>query len=99
MPAPSVDPDADPSAEPSPDPSTDPSAEPSTGPNAPTHSGPGEAAQQALDTALTKAQQAIEAGQDALADGDFAAYGQAQDDLAAALEDAVAASRRLNSAG
>jgi len=56
-----------------------------------------QAAQQALDTALTKAQQAIIAGQEALAVGDFAAYGQAQDDLAAALEDAVAASRRLNS--
>jgi uncharacterized membrane protein (UPF0182 family) len=58
-----------------------------------------QAAQQALDTALTKAQQAIIAGQAALADGDFAAYGQAQDDLAAALEDAIAASRRLNSEG
>ena len=52
-------------------------------------------AQQALDTALTKAQQAIKDGQDALAKGDFAAYGQAQEQLAAALEDAVAASRRL----
>ncbi|MGC4175586.1 UPF0182 family protein [Demequina sp.] len=54
-----------------------------------------QAAQQALNSALTRAQQAIEAGQDALAVGDFAAYGQAQEDLANALEDAVAASRRL----
>jgi len=54
-----------------------------------------QAAQQALDSALTKAQQAIQDGQDALAIGDFAAYGEAQKRLGAALEDAVAASRRL----
>ena len=54
-----------------------------------------QAAQQALDSALTKAQQAISDGQDALATGDFAAYGEAQKRLAAALEDAVVASRRL----
>jgi len=81
--------------DPSTDPSTDPSGEPSPGPTEPT-SPDQEAAQQALDTALTKAQQAIEAGQAALVDSDFAAYGQAQEDLAAALEDAVAASRRLS---
>ena len=57
-----------------------------------------QAAQQALDSALTKAQQAIVDGQAALAKGDFAAYGVAQQDLAAALEDAVNASRRLNGA-
>ncbi len=54
-----------------------------------------QAAQQALDSALTTAQQAIVDGQAALAKGDFAAYGIAQQQLAAALEDAVAASRRL----
>ena len=54
-----------------------------------------EAAQQALDSALASAQQAIKDGQDALAIGDFAAYGAAQKQLASALEDAVAASRRL----
>ena len=62
-------------------------------PGGPTNS----AAQQALNSALEKAQQAIEDGQAALAIGDFAAYGEAQKRLAAALEDAVAASRELNS--
>ena len=56
------------------------------------------AAQKALDTALTTAQQAIKDGQAALAIGDFAAYGEAQKRLADALEDAVAASRRLEGA-
>jgi uncharacterized membrane protein (UPF0182 family) len=65
-----------------------------SGTNEPSTPGQQEA-QQALDTALTKAQQAIKDGQDALAKGDFAAYGQAQERLAAALEDAVTASRRL----
>jgi uncharacterized membrane protein (UPF0182 family) len=55
-----------------------------------------QAAQQALDSALAKAQQAIKDGQDALAAGDFAAYGEAQKQLSAALEDAVAAARVLD---
>ncbi len=56
------------------------------------------AAQQELRSALTRAQQAISDGQDALAIGDFTAYGDAQKRLASALEDAVAAERKLQSA-
>ncbi|GIG55362.1 UPF0182 family membrane protein [Demequina activiva] len=52
-------------------------------------------AQADLRSALTRAQQAIEEGQAALAEGDFAAYGDSQADLGAALEDAVAAERRI----
>jgi uncharacterized membrane protein (UPF0182 family) len=80
-------------AAPEPDEPTDPgTGEPGTGePDDPSL----DAAEQALRTALTKAQQAIEDGQAALAIGDFAAYGQAQEDLAAALEDAIAAERVL----
>src|SRR5690606_17835890 len=49
-----------------------------------------------LDQALRQAQQAIEAGEAALAEGDFAAYGEAQDRLRQALEAALAAEQRLD---
>lgn len=79
-------------AAPEPEEPTDPGTEPGTGePGDPSL----DAAEQALRSALTKAQQAIEDGQAALAEGDFAAYGQAQEDLADALEDAIAAERVL----
>ena len=48
-----------------------------------------------LDTALTEAREAIERGEAALAAGDFAAYGEAQDALDAALADAIAAEAEL----
>lgn len=51
-----------------------------------------------LEAALSEAQAAYNAGQQALKDGDFAAYGEAQKRLAAALEKAEAARRRLGSA-
>ncbi len=60
--------------------------------------GTNSAARQALNEALAKAQQAIEDGQAALALGDFAAYGEAQKRLAAALDEAIAASEQLESA-
>jgi uncharacterized membrane protein (UPF0182 family) len=49
-----------------------------------------------LDQALRQAQQAIEDGQAALAEGDFAAYGEAQDRLQQALEAALAAEQSLD---
>ncbi|WP_084124249.1 UPF0182 family protein [Demequina sp. NBRC 110054] len=55
-------------------------------------------AQAALDEALARATQAIEDGNAALAEGDFAAYGEAQDALNEALQDAVDASDALDAA-
>ncbi|MDN4480989.1 UPF0182 family protein [Demequina sp. EGI L300058] len=54
-----------------------------------------EAAQADLRDALERAQQAIADGQTALQASDFTAYGTAQDELAAALEDAVVADERI----
>jgi hypothetical protein len=54
---------------------------------------PSEAQNQALEDALDDAQAAIEAAEEALAAGDFAAYGQAQEDLRDAIDRAVAAQR------
>jgi uncharacterized membrane protein (UPF0182 family) len=48
---------------------------------------------EALDRALADAQAAIEDAEEALADGDFAAYGQAQEDLRDAIARAVEAQR------
>nr|WP_084039708.1 UPF0182 family protein [Demequina sp. NBRC 110053] len=44
-----------------------------------------------LEDALDRAQQALEDSNDALAESDWTAYGEAQEDLAEALEDAIAA--------
>ena len=52
-------------------------------------------AQVRLQQALEDADAAYQQGQQALAQGDFAAYGQAQDDLVAALERAQAAADEL----
>lgn len=49
-----------------------------------------------LSTALSAARQAIADGQTALANGDFAAYGRAQDRLQAAIAAAIAAQARSN---
>ena len=69
-----------------------PPAEP--GPTDPEPTEPGGADQNAaLTQALADAQAAIEAAQQALAAGDFTAYGQAQDDLRDAIDRAVAAQR------
>jgi uncharacterized membrane protein (UPF0182 family) len=54
---------------------------------------PSEGQNQALEDALDDAQAAIEAAEEALAAGDFAAYGQAQEDLRDAIDRAVAAQR------
>ena len=52
-------------------------------------------AQQRLQAALADANAAYNDGQQALAQGDFAAYGRAQDDLLAALQRAEAAANEL----
>ncbi|WP_430868498.1 UPF0182 family protein [Demequina aurantiaca] len=67
---------------------TDPDATPGVGTAS-------EEDQQALRSALAKAQQAIADGQAALSIGDFGAYGDAQQELSSALEDAIAAERRI----
>ncbi len=59
---------------------------------APPESTPGnQTPEQRLAAALTAASAALKAGQDALAKGDFAAYGQAQQQLSAAIAAATAA--------
>ena len=75
-------------AEPTPGPTAEPTAEPTTAP-------PSGDARAVLGAALTDARDAIAEGQRALADGDFAAYGAAQDRLAEALERAIAAETEL----
>ncbi|WP_062384229.1 UPF0182 family membrane protein [Demequina iriomotensis] len=52
----------------------------------------------ALQDALDRASQAITEGEEALAQGDFAAYGEAQDRLSQAIEDAIAAEAELSGA-
>lgn len=50
----------------------------------------------ALAAALARAQSAYDDGQLALAKGDFAAYGQAMEELKSALDDAAAAENQIN---
>ena len=56
---------------------------------------PTDDAQADLVKAIADAQAAYQKGEDALAAGDFAAYGKAQDELKAALDRAAAAQRRI----
>ncbi len=77
----------EPGDEPAPEPTTTPTVQPTT---PVTGDARGD-----LRTALTDARDAIAAGQRALADGDFAAYGAAQDRLAEALERAIAAEEQI----
>ena len=56
---------------------------------------PTDDAQADLVKAIADAQTAYQKGEDALAAGDFAAYGKAQDELKAALDRAAAAQRRI----
>src|SRR5699024_8580330 len=55
-----------------------------------------EGAQQELAEALDRASAAMRDGQEALKDNDFAAYGEAQDALQKALEDAIAADEEIS---
>ena len=56
---------------------------------------PTDDAQADLVKAIADAQAAYQKGEEALASGDFAAYGKAQDELKAALDRAAAAQRRI----
>lgn len=84
-------PTPEPTPGPDPDPNPDPNPQPIPGP------GPEPTGDPLVDlqTALTDAQAAYDRGEAALALGDFAAYGQAQADLAAALRRASEAEARL----
>lgn len=82
-PEPTPDPDPQPGPGPAPDPGPDPDADPLI----------------ELQLALAQAQAAYDRGRAALARGDFAAYGEAQADLAAALRRAAAAEARLTGGG
>jgi uncharacterized membrane protein (UPF0182 family) len=85
QPEPVPDPDVDPGPDPgpTPDPGPDPTDDPLVD----------------LANALADAQRAYDRGRAALARGDFAAYGQAQADLEAALRRAAAAEARLTGGG
>ncbi|PFG42395.1 hypothetical protein ATJ88_1053 [Isoptericola jiangsuensis] len=81
-------------ATPSPSPSAT-TAEPSPTPSETTQAPAGDP-QTRLDAALQEASQALTDSNEALQDGDWAAYGEAQDRLQAALEDALAAEGELS---
>lgn len=81
-------------AEPTDEPTAEPTDEP-TDTGAPVIGSP----QDRLDNALNRAQQAMEASSQALEDGDWAAYGRAQDELTDAIEDAIAAQVELDTGG
>jgi uncharacterized membrane protein (UPF0182 family) len=66
------------------------------GQDAPAASG---TAQERLDQALTDMDTAVEASEKAMSEGDWAAYGEAQDDLADALNRAVEANQELGGTG
>jgi uncharacterized membrane protein (UPF0182 family) len=89
-PIPTPDPTPGPNPDPNPDPQPTPTPTPTPGPSGDPLTD--------LQTALGDAQAAYERGQAALADGDFAAYGQAQADLEAALRRAQEAEARLTGA-
>ena len=84
-----------PSPEPTPTPTPDP--QPTPGPT-PQPSPSGDPLED-LQAAIADAQAAYDRGQAALAQGDFAAYGEAQADLAAALQRAADAQARLTGGG
>jgi uncharacterized membrane protein (UPF0182 family) len=75
--------------EPGTDPTTEPSAEPSAEPTGET--GTGGAPSSDLDAALQEAADALADSDAAQREGDWAAYGEAQDRLQRALEEAIAA--------
>lgn len=74
---------------------TDPDA---TDPDAGDTTDPTADAQQRLNEALDAAAQALADSEAALAEGDWTAYGEAQDRLSAALAEAIAAEEELNAA-
>ncbi|WP_454852130.1 UPF0182 family membrane protein [Promicromonospora soli] len=83
------DPGAEPTEEPTDEPTGEPTDEPGTG---------GEPSSE-LDAALQEAAQAMEDANAAQREGDWAAYGDAQDRLQQALEDAIAAEQAQQGGG
>jgi uncharacterized membrane protein (UPF0182 family) len=81
-PEPSTDPSVEPTEQPTTEPSVEPSDEPTSTPDPDLSP---------LDTALQSAKKAMEDSDAALKDGDFARYGEAQERLQKAIEDAIAA--------
>ena len=95
------DPTADETDEPAEDPTDEPTQEPTEDPTtAGTDPGAGEGtdgdARERLNTALEDMSQALKDAEDAMANGDWAAYGEAQDRVTEALERAVDAENELN---
>ncbi len=93
---------ADPGTDPATDPTTEPTTEPTQTPPAAEEPAPPVApdaatARQQLEAALAEANTAYAEGQAALAAGDFAAYGAAQERLQAAIAAALAAEEALGS--
>ena len=77
------------------EPTPTPTATPTQTPTAEPTQSPSGDARADLQAALEDARDALQAGQDALARGDWAAYGEAQDALQDALERAIAADAQL----
>ncbi|MEZ7897314.1 MAG: UPF0182 family protein, partial [Flaviflexus sp.] len=82
-------PTEEPTEQPSDEPTEEPTEDTTTGPivGSPT---------ERLDIALRDAQDAMEASQEAMQSGDWAAYGEAQDDLNDALQRAVDAQQEID---
>ncbi|MEU4388104.1 UPF0182 family protein [Promicromonospora sp. NPDC023805] len=85
--------EGEPGTDPTPEPSGEPSAEPTGG------AGTGGAGSTDLDAALQEAADAMADANAAQRDGDWTAYGEAQERLQQALEDAIAAEEAQSSAG
>ncbi len=88
-----VEPGTDPGTEPGTDPGAEPEPTETSEPTAPPAEGGDPRAR--LDAALQEANQALADSQAALSSGDFGAYGEAQDRLQRAIEEAVAAEAEL----
>ncbi len=89
-----VGPTTGPTTSPTTSPTTGPTTSPTTGPTTGPTTSPSDARAR-LDDALSRAKQALDDGQAALAKGDFAAYGEAQTQLQQALTDAIAAEAQI----
>ena len=82
-------------AEPTEEPTSGATASPSAEPTSTATTGPVLDAQQRLDSALSKADQAMKDSNEAMANSDWTAYGKAQDELQAAIQDAIDAKQEL----
>ena len=82
-------------AEPTEEPTGGATASPSAEPTSTATTGPVLDAQQRLDSALSKADQAMKDSNEAMANSDWTAYGKAQDELQAAIQDAIDAKQEL----